>query len=218
MGTENAAYCYTNRKGTTYYLHASTSRGGKPRYVLKRSADGALMSLPAGYEVVESVNAQVSVRRARPQQIIPQEQSVVREALDSAGLARHRVEVKDDQITVFEPDRDADELAGRFAPFSMPMDLSRHLEAMMRHALGDAAVDQHIRAKREDVRRAVEETVRYSPVLRFRLTDQQARRFKVERMTYRGDGGWRTLNYLPLPDAVRRYVRDLGQDSFFELV
>lgn len=52
------AYGFTNSKGTTYYLHTkkSTTSTGKERtlfYFAKEIKDGALDTVPAGYDVVE---------------------------------------------------------------------------------------------------------------------------------------------------------------------
>ena len=59
----------SNREGVVCYLHRAAGRGGKVRYTLKRSPNGALPELPHGYEVVENVNGQASVRRTRPRLI-----------------------------------------------------------------------------------------------------------------------------------------------------
>jgi len=58
---------YTNRKGQVYYLHAGKTKIGKRRYfVVKTIGDGVLAEVPAGFEIVESINAVVSVRRIDP--------------------------------------------------------------------------------------------------------------------------------------------------------
>ena len=62
-----AALSYTNRRGDTYYLHAGKTKTGKPRYfVAKKVCEGALASMPDGWEFTESINATVSVRRVKP--------------------------------------------------------------------------------------------------------------------------------------------------------
>ena len=52
------AYGFTNSKGTTYYLHTkkTTTSTGKERslfFFSKEIKDGALDTVPAGYDVVE---------------------------------------------------------------------------------------------------------------------------------------------------------------------
>lgn len=57
---------YTNRMGDTYYLHEGKTKTGKPRYFFAKTIrEGAITEMPAGFEVTESVNAVVSVRRKR---------------------------------------------------------------------------------------------------------------------------------------------------------
>ena len=60
------AFTYTNRLGRTFHLCAVNSRHGGRRLVMASSPLGEpLPALPAGWEVAESVNGTVSVRRAR---------------------------------------------------------------------------------------------------------------------------------------------------------
>ncbi len=210
---------YTSRKGVIYYLHGRIAGSGKMRYTLKRSAEGALSNMPPGYEVVENVNGQASVRRARPREITAEEEAVVQSALERQGLDAYRLEVKDDHITVFEPDRDPAAIASRFAPSSMlPSGIGRQLEGMVRKQLGDDAFDQCFRDRQEQFRSGIERTMRYAPVLQFKLIDKKDRRFMVARMTYRGEGGWHTLDVMQLAAAATYYIRHLGKDSFFDLV
>jgi len=212
-------YHYTNRKGVTYYLHRHTGQGGKPRYTLKRSAEGALDELPAGYEVTENVNGQVSVRRARPRQITKEEEDRVRSALNQHQLSQYRLEVKDDQITIFEPDRDPGAIAEQLNPMAgMPVGLGEQLEAQVRKELGDAAVDKYLQQHKQGAREQLEHTTNYAPVLRFGLIDKQRRLFVAARMTYRGEGGWHELDCMGLTEAVDRYLPHLGKESFFDLV
>jgi hypothetical protein len=63
-------YSYTNRRGDTYFLHTVVRKNGKTAYAMKRKlGDGALDDLPDGYEVAESINGAVSVRRP-PKRVI----------------------------------------------------------------------------------------------------------------------------------------------------
>ncbi len=210
-------FSYTNRKDVTYYLHESRTKTGKVRYTLKRSAEGAAAKRPPGYEVVENVNGKASVRKVRPRRITSLEEKLVQGALESHGLNDYRVEVKANFITVFEPDRDADEMAKLADPFAMWGALGAALQSEMRKELGDAAVDGYVQSKKDETRRWIQQRMTYSPVLRFRLCDESRRVFEVERMTYLGDGGWWTLDRLPLTEAVESYLPHLGQESFFDL-
>ncbi len=210
---------YTNRKGVIYYLHARIAGGGKIRYTLKRSAEGALSAMPPGYEVVENVNGQASVRRARPRKITAEEEAVVQSSLERHGLHAYRLEVKGDDITVFEPDRDPAAIAAVFDPLStLPIGIGKQVEAMVRKQLGDETLEQYVHDRKQQLRAGIEQTMRYAPVLRFRLVDQKRRRFKVTRMSYRGEGGWHALDVTPLAEGAKRYIKHLGKESFFDLV
>jgi hypothetical protein len=209
---------YVNRKGTAYYLHRVAGRGGTLRYTLQRSPEGALAELPGGHEVVENVNGQASVRRTRPRLIMAEEEAAVRSALARHGLDAWRVHVKDRHITIFEPDLDAAQVASRFTSrATMPPGIGAKVEAMVRERIGDAAMDAWLQERREGVQRRLEETMRYSPVLRFELADPKRRSFRVARMTWSGDGGWYVLDVAPLAKALVRYLKHLGKDSFFDL-
>jgi hypothetical protein len=213
------AFEYINRKGVSYYLHGRDGRDGTTRYTLKRTKEGALAELPAGYEVVESVNGQASVRRTRVRYISPDEEAIVRYGLKRHDLSAYRLEIKGLDITVFEPDRDPAALAADFNPLkTMPSGIGAQVEAMVRERFGEEVVDQYVRERQEALQRQVERTVRYTPALRFKLVDRKNRVFEVARITYRGEGGWHALDSLPLVTAVAKYVKHLGRESFFELI
>ena len=76
---------HVNRKRETYYLHAGTTKTGKPRYWFAKSAEGDLaQSIPEGYEVYESPEGQVLLRKIVPQLVLPAEVAVV-----EVGLKRY---------------------------------------------------------------------------------------------------------------------------------
>jgi hypothetical protein len=213
------AFEYINRKGVSYYLHARPGHDGTMRYTLKRSREEALAKLPTGYEVVESVNGQASVRRARARYISPDEEALVRYGLRRHDLSDYRLEIKGLHITIFEPDRDPAAIVPEFNPLEMmPAGIGERVQAMMRERFGEDSVEQYVRERQGVLRQQLERTVRYSPVLRFKLADRKSRVFEVARMTYRGEGGWHALDALPLTTAVAKYVKHLGRDSFFDLM
>jgi len=94
---------YTNRKGKTYYLHATVTKTGKIRYAMKRQPDNALTELPAGHVITESINGQVSVGRIQPRLITEFEEASIVHALKKHKLEHYRVAVKDVYLTVYEP-------------------------------------------------------------------------------------------------------------------
>jgi hypothetical protein len=73
---------HVNRKRETYYLHAGTTKTGKPRYWFAKGSDGELAkSIPDGYEVYENPEAQVFLRKIVPQLVLPAEVAVVKDGL-----------------------------------------------------------------------------------------------------------------------------------------
>lgn len=210
-------FSYANRRGVTYYVHEARTKAGARRYVVKRTPEGALPELPAGLEVVENVNGQVFVRAARPRAIQPLEERLVEQALARHGRQKYRVQVKDRYITVYEPDYSVDEVAEAMDPVRAWDVLGPRLDKVMRKQLGDAAWEDRLRRDKQDVRRKLERAMRYSPVLRFGLDDPGARLFSVERMCFRGEGGWLWLvGHVPLAAACEQYVPLLGTDDLFE--
>lgn len=182
------AIAYTNRTGTTYYLHARKTKTGKPRYVFARElGDDTIDEIPAGFEIAESVNGQVSLKKKRPRLISEDEERAVRAALQRQH-ASYRVEVKAETITVYEPLRSAETFERIGAVISR------------------ARIDQFIAEGQ------------YAPVLRFVLDDDKARTFRAERMTYRGEGGWsRPIAFGEIQKLAAKLVPHLGEQSFFNL-
>jgi len=101
------AVTHINRKRDTYYLHAGTTKTGKPRYWFAKSAEGDLVdTIPEGYEVYENPDAQVFLRKILPQLVTSAEVAVVED-----GLKRHAagqnclVDVEGKQIVVHHAER-----------------------------------------------------------------------------------------------------------------
>lgn len=188
---------YTNRKGQVYYLHVGRTKTGKRRYIVAKTIGaGALAELPAGFEIVESINAVVSVRRIAPSASKVPELDLARVRAELAKhprLHRYRADVVKGEIIVFEP------LGG------LPDEVARHLTASLQ--LAPFQIEQH--------RRELDKRTHYAPVLGFAPIDDQ---YAVFRMTYRGDGGWsRALARGPLGSLVPEYLKTLGTPAFFEL-
>lgn len=187
---------HTNRKGRTYYLHAAVKKSGKTVYVMKLSDRGALTELPEGCVITEGVNGEVSVGRPKPTPITEQEVALVALELERLGRRHYRCAAKGAYITIYEPlhsEADLQETASLLAgPFS------GRFESWISHKLATEPLE---------------------PVLRFQLADKDQRLFDVERMTYRGEGGWKSLWHVEtLPELARKYLSHLGRESFFELI
>ncbi len=195
MGRE--AFTYTNRLGRTFHLCAVNSRHGGRRLVMASSPLGEpLPALPAGWEVAESVNGTVSVRRAGNLRVTPQEIEQVRAALSAVPRLRaYRVDARGQEIVVHEPQtpNPKDEVQRTASEMGVaPAALQRTLDARPR---------------------------RYGPVLRFVLSDAQARLFTAHRWCWRGSvDGWLGLgDQSRLDELLTKYLPHLGRDSFYEL-
>lgn len=146
---------YTNRKGRTYYLCQGVTKTGKPRYYFAREPKGKpVEQIPEGYEIRESVNGIVSLAKARPAQILPEEVSAVEAAVGRHPKSQdYRINVKHDRIEIYEPvGPGADDLIG----------------ALAREGLGSPNLAGRIRAEREQYGR-------FTPVLRFILSNEATR-------------------------------------------
>ncbi len=188
------AFAYTNRKGRTYYLHRRKTKTGKGRHVFARTLGaGALDEVPEGYEVQESINGVVSLAMARPQLITDLENQAVQSAMARQPLDGYRLEVRANIVTVYEPERGGAALGAALdglSPFGLPAAREKDWVA----------------------------GGNFRPVLRFILDDEPTRSFCVQRMTYRGEGGWSyPLDRGKIADLVKEFLPHLGQESFYDL-
>lgn len=127
-------FTFTNRKGFTYYLCQSTTKTGQTRYYFAHEPkDIPVEKVPVGYQVEESVNGVVSVVKASPKQVSPEELAVVEVALKKLPKShKYRASIKKKQIIIYES-RNADfgELMAGLG-WSVPTSLGREFEE--RHA------------------------------------------------------------------------------------
>ncbi|MBW3599792.1 MAG: hypothetical protein KY475_21295 [Planctomycetes bacterium] len=190
---------YTNRRGDKYFVLQGKTKTGKPKYYCsKRSAGVGVDQLPDGYEIHERPeNGLVSVRKTRPTRIQPFERELLvglaRELAHSATI----VEIERDALVVYSSDVSPAEsirflgvLVGDMSPAAQ----KGHADWMVRHA-------------------------RYSPTLRFALTDEDERLYSAERWCYRGGREhWIPLRgNLTLESVARKLLPHVGEESFFEL-
>jgi hypothetical protein len=194
------AITYTNRKGRTFYLGQGTTKTGKVRYYFTSNLiDESLDQVPKGYRISESVNGIVSLVKDQPPIILPQEVDRI-----EAALARHpkgrnyRVAVQKNQIVVYEqlgPDVDSlSEIMQNFIP-----------------------LPSGVMKKR--VQEQLDKMARYSPILRFILTDPKERFFKAKLLSYNGDvDDWINVGDSDkLDKLVRQIIPKLGIDDLFGL-
>jgi hypothetical protein len=182
---------YVNRRRETYYLHAGTTKTGKPRYWFSTKADGDLVdSIPEGDEIYENPGSQVFLCKTKPQVVTPDEVSVVEDGLERYAPGQNCiVDVQKEHIVVYHAER-------------VTLDLEDF-------GFGIRPLPVRYRD--------------YMKVMRFTLTDEKTRSFRVQRWCFRGSiDRWIDL-YLAgsdgkLSDLVRKFCPHIGKESFFELM
>jgi hypothetical protein len=188
---------HTNAKGKTHYLHQGTTKTGKPKYHFSMQSEGTLAeTIPAGFEIYETPNAQVFLRRIPPKIITDEERQVVEEGMRKyADVQDYKIDVKGNAIVVYTADQDMATLA-----------------AIVR--------DPHASSE-ENARRMqlVRESIHYSDVLRFMLIDARRRTFVTQRYCFIGSiDDWIDIGRSgTLAHLVQQYVKHLGKESYFNL-
>lgn len=147
--------------------------------------------MPDGFEIYETVNGLVYLRRQQPKLIREKELEDIRQRLAQLRAGhRYQVEDRGKVITIHESSNDFG-IMRAFAPRLSAAD-HESIEARFAH---------------------------YQPVMRFTLLDEERRRFAPERFCFRGSvddwipiGPPGSLNQL-----AAKYLKHLGQDSLYEL-
>ena len=183
---------HVSRSGKVYYLHMKAGKAGKANFYFSTNAEGPQAKIvPPGFEIYENVGGQVFLRRIPKKLIADEELELTRAALAARGDEwRYKTEVKKNIITVYETDAQ-DHLSGVWSPWVGP---EVEKQFRIRHGY-------------------------YMGVLRFILTDAAQRRFSVERYCFRGSiDDWISLGSpATLPVLIKKYVKHLGKESFYEL-
>lgn len=186
---------YVNRRGQTYYLQQRATKTGKMAYYFTMKSQGDLVEeIPDGFEVYESPNGRVFLRKIRPKVIADEEVEVVRvELAQFRHLRYYQIEAKGKAITVYGPDQDVEGLSS--------------LLNLMSGVTGTVSGEHLL------------QFLSYSPEMRFVLVDEGERAFVAERYCFLGSvDDWIEISEAGgLDRLARTYVRHLGRDSFFEL-
>lgn len=185
-------FSHTSRTGKTYHLYTGPKRGGGTQHYLSTKPTGTPAErLPEGFEVYETVNGQVYLRRQQPKLIDDQELECLRRRLAQPRPGhRYRLEVRGDTITLHESSRGPG-LAEVISPFLSPGRLA-DLEDRFAH---------------------------YQPIMRFLLVNAERRLFAPERYCFRGSvDDWISIGAPePLEKLAAKYLKHLGHDSLYEL-
>ncbi len=188
---------HVNAKGKTYYLHQGTTKTGKPKYHFAMKSEGALVqSIPEGFEIYENPNAQVFLRRIPPKIITDEERQLVEDGMRKyASVKGYKIDVRGKAIVVYTADQDVETLA----------DIVRNPRASVAE---NARTMKLLRAE-----------IHYSDMLKFILEDDKRRTFMTQRYCFLGSiDDWVYIGKPgTLPTLVKKYVKHIGKESYFEL-
>jgi hypothetical protein len=186
-------FSYTTRRGKTYYLHTGPKRGGGIQHYVSTDPDGPVAeSVPDGFELYETPNGQVYLRKSKPALIQPDEMELVNAELSKHQTSEHCYlgDVKGNEIVIHEGDTHIETLRAINIRFS-----ERGLEEYAaRHA-------------------------QFTAVMRFVLKDKDKREFAPERFCFRGSvEDWVSIGEpAPLQKLISKFFKHLGKDSMYDL-
>lgn len=187
------ALTHTTRRGKTYYLHTGPKRGGGIQHYVSTDPKGPTANaIPEGFEINETPNGQVCLRKKKPARIQPAELELIERELQKCLTIQHRylAEVSDAKIVIHEGDTRIDTLR----EINMRLSTSGLEEYAVRNA-------------------------HYVPVMRFVLQDGAQRAFAPERYCFRGSvEDWISIGKPDqLGKLVSKFLKHLGADSIYEL-
>lgn len=186
-------FTYTTRRGKTYYLHTGPKRGGGIQHYVSTDSDGPVAeAVPNGFEIYETPNGQVYLRKAKPALIRPDELALVTAELNKRQTSQHvyRADVDGKEIVTHEGETRLEALRAINIRFS-------------EHGLEDyAARNAH-----------------FTAVMRFILKDKATREFVPQRFCFRGSvEDWISIGEpAPLQKLVTKFFKHLGKDSMYDL-
>ena len=150
--------------------------------------------MPEGYEVHENQGGQVFLRKKQAKIISDSEIRVVDEGMNKySDIEYYKLDTKKNTIIVYLADQDIEGI---------------------RKLLPERYVLKH-----EGMEKALNSILDYSPMMRFVLTENEKRKFVTERYCFLGSvDDW---IYIGGPDKlenlIKKYLKHLGKDSFYEL-
>lgn len=194
---------YKNRRNKTYYLHKGRTKTGKPRYHFSLKSKGELVDeIPDGYEIYEHPGTGgVFLRKKLPRLITDIERRIIEKELKKIeGSRRYLLDIKGKVITVFQSNQNIETLKDLFSDISPDFFNNRSDNAFSIEDIINIAVE-------------------YGPIMRFTLEGEKKRTFNVERYCFLGSvDDWIHIGEPDiLKNLVKKYVKHLDQDSFFDL-
>ena len=188
---------YVNRCRKKHYLHQGQTKTGKPKYYFSQKSEGNLVdTIPDGYEIYEHPNAQVFLRKIPRQLITSEEIALVKNGIEKYTKMTEKreflLDIKEKYLVVYLCEQNLEMLTDSWTELGM--------------------------SSREKVAEVILRNTTYSQMMRFTLEDQESREFLLERWCFRGSvDDWIELDCDDLLTLVKKYVKHLNQESFFNL-
>lgn len=187
---------YTTRKGKTFYLHVGKTKTGKPKYYFAlNNHDTLAAAIPDGFEIHESPNGQVTLRKILPKLISDEELATVKRELCRIPRLKHsQVDRNLKVVTIYVADSREETLDDILALTGWRSKINiEQLASKMRF---------------------------YQPELKFVLMDEKKRLFQAQRYCYLGAiDDWIDIGTPgSLASLANRYIKHLGRESYFELI
>jgi hypothetical protein len=183
---------YKNSKGQVYFFREVTGKRGTQIVCSQKESADDLAAIPDSHEIVESPNGQVSCRKKVEREILPEEVALANErapVLVRKGM-KIFVEVKKNELVIHAKETSGLEDIARQFPMA-------NLGTLLH--LGN--------------------NIPFDPVLKFDLLDKKKRTFLAYRMCWMGGvSDWLYLSEGMLPVLLKKYVRHIGKESFYELM
>jgi hypothetical protein len=163
------------------------------QYYVSTDAKGPLAdAIPEGFEIYETPNGQVHLRKQKPVRIQPAELAVVENELRKCQSSQHcyLAEVSDEKITIHEGET--------------RLDFLREI---------------NVRFSTSGLEQWAVRNAHYMPVMRFVLQAEAERVFRPERYCFRGSvEDWISIGEPnQLKKLTAKFLKHLGEDSFYEL-
>ncbi len=186
---------HVNAKGKTYYLHQGVTKTGKPKYYFSPKDTGTpATAIPAGFEIYETPNAQVLLRKILPKLITDEERQLVEAGMKQySDVHYYKIDVKGNAIIIYTADQDADAFSNLLKGLSP--------------VIGETKIGEMFAS-----------LAHYSPMLQFNLENSERRVFSAQRYCFRGSiDDWIYIGHGELATLVKTFLKHLGKESYFEL-
>jgi len=188
------AFCYTNSKKEKYYLLTRKSSKGESQYFLSSSPEGKLAeSIPEGYEIYENPNGLVYLRKIKPRVITVKEIEIVKSGIIKYTECKNlKIDIQEDIIEIYIADKDLKGLTKAMKEkdwFNIPNEVFQN-------------------------------RIYYSPIMQLVLIEKRERLFLTEFFYPLVSGiKWVQVgNADKLENHVKKYVKHINEDSYFEFV